>query len=84
MCIRDSYNIPYEFGLMKTQENSYKIDIKNDFMNDLLLHCMSPNIQQYVDLIFNKKTNGITIYESFKKEVDIFKKNKKSKQLKLK
>ena len=81
---RNDYNIPYEFGLMKTQENSYKIDIKNDFMNDLLIHCMSPNIQQYVDLIFNKKTNGITIYESFKKEVDIFKKNKKSKQLKLK
>ena len=69
---------------MKTEDNSYKINIDNVFITNLLKHTISPSINEYVDVIFNKKINNTSIYESFLKEMDLFKKNKGKKYKKIK
>ena len=81
---RNDYNIPFDLGVMKTEDNSYKINIDNVFMTNLLKHTISPSINEYVDVIFNKKINNTSIYESFLKEMDLFKKNKGKKYKKIK
>ena len=81
---RNDYNIPFDLGVMKTEDNSYKINIDNVFITNLLKHTISPSINEYVDVIFNKKINNTSIYESFLKEMDLFKKNKGKKYKKIK
>ena len=83
---RNDYNIPFDLGLMKTTDDSYKININNDYITNLLDHSINPSASEYVDLIFNKKQNNISIYESFLKEFNLFKinKGKKNKKIKIK
>ena len=71
---------------MKTTDDSYKININNYYITNLLDHSINPSVSEYVDLIFNKKQNNTSIYESFLKEFNIFKinKGKKNKKIKIK
>lgn len=81
---RNDYNIPFDLGIMMTEENSYKISINNHFITNLLSHSINPSTNEYVDLIFNKKQDNISIYESFLKENKLFKLNKGKKNIKIK
>jgi hypothetical protein len=85
------YRIPFDVGLMKTPDDSFKIELSNEYMKPLLEHSINPTIKQYTELIFKSisdtsKATIPTIYESFKKEIQLFRKTKqnKGKQLKLK
>ena len=80
---RSEYNIPYEIGLMKTTNDSYKINLSNEVTNEIIKHSITPTAKQYVNLIFNSKEGEPSIYESYKKEYDIYKINK-SRNTKLK
>ena len=80
---RKDYNIPFDIGLMKTTDELYQIDINTQPIRELLTHSISPSIKQYVDLIFKQKTNELTIYESFKREMDKFRVDKHNKKMKI-
>ena len=76
---------------MKTPDDSFKIELSNEYMKSLLEHSITPSIKQYTELIFKSisdttkdKTTIPTIYESFKKEVQLFRKTKQNKGKKLK
>ena len=74
---RSEYNIPYDIGLLKTTEDSYKIDVNKEQVSQLINHSITPTVNQYVDLIFKKqKDTELSIYESHKNEYDIYKTNK--------
>ena len=80
---RKDYNIPFDIGLMKTTNESYRIDINKQPIKELLAHSISPSIKQYIDVIFKQKTNELTIYESFKREIDKFRTDKNNKKVKI-
>ena len=80
------YRIPFDVGLMKTPDDSFKIELSNEYMKSLLKHSITPSIKQYTELIFKStsdstkdKTTIPTIYESFKNEVELFRKTKRNK-----
>ena len=68
---------------MKTTNESYRIDINKQPIKELLAHSISPSIKQYIDVIFKQKTNELTIYESFKREIDKFRTDKNNKKVKI-
>ena len=76
------YRIPFDVGLMKTPDDSFKIELSNEYMKPLLEHSITPSVKQYTELIFKSTKNKQsipTIYESFKKEVQLFRKTKQNK-----
>jgi len=80
------YNIPFDVGLMKNTEDYYKIDINKEYIQKLINHSLTPNIKQYIDMIFKSTTNEPSIYQMSKNELQMFRqlKQKMGKREKLK
>ena len=80
------YNIPFDVGLMKNTEDYYKIDINKEYIQKLINHSLTPNIKQYIDMIFKSATNEPSIYQMSKNELQMFRqlKQKMGKKEKLK
>jgi hypothetical protein len=78
------YKIPFDVGLMKTIDDSYKIQINSEYTQKLIQHSNTPAIKTYIDMIF-KPSNGMnSIYETFKNEMTLFKKTKQLQNNKVK
>ena len=60
----------YSSDNMRDLPNNYKYININD-------------LKQYIDVIFKQKTNELTIYESFKREIDKFRTDKNNKKVKI-
>lgn len=73
------YKIPFDIGLMKTMDDSYKIQTNNEFMKKLINRSITPTIEQYVDLIFKGTEDVLSIYDSHKQDETIFRRIKQLK-----
>jgi hypothetical protein len=71
---------------MKNTEDYYKIDINKEYIQKLINHSLTPNIKQYIDMIFKSATNEPSIYQMSKNELQMFRqlKQKMGKKEKLK
>ena len=78
------YNVPFDVGMMKTNDDSYRINLNEEYMQQLLSHSMSPTVIEYIKIIFDKKEGKRSIHESFHHEEQLFRKNKNKKTKKLK
>ena len=78
------YKLPFDVGLMKNADDMYKIIVNKEYIQQLIKHSVSPNPKQYIDMIFKPNKDTPSIYESFVKEMLMFKQIKQNKNKKFK